>query len=179
VTWCGATLAWWAPLDRDARHRFGPTLRHEYGYGKLTYYVDRLEVIGDPEPVDVEIRFYAEPSYDTYGLPPQDFPRVHAKSGASSKHRYGWDDALCLWQPDDPADERWTSDKGLLDLIEIIRRYLFLENYWRDTGGHHGGEWILEEAPHGLSRGGGTAWRSPRPPKEVGRRRRPRSSSSR
>ncbi|MFI5494536.1 hypothetical protein [Actinoplanes sp. NPDC051859] len=96
------------------------------------------------------IRFYAKPPYGTYGLPPEDFPRVFAKPGATSKHRYPRDDALCLWQPHDPPDARWTSSKGLLDLIEVARRHLFLENHWRETGGPNGGEWVLPDAPHGL-----------------------------
>ncbi len=82
------------------------------------------------------------------------FPHVHAKPGAASKHRYPGDDALCLWNPRDPPDRRWTSDKGLLDLIEIVRRHLFLENYWRATGGHRGGQWLVEDAPHGLGKAG-------------------------
>ncbi|MET0522405.1 MAG: hypothetical protein ABW156_10610 [Jiangellaceae bacterium] len=96
--------------------------------------------------------YYADPPYPTYGLPAQDFPKVFAKPGATSKHRYRHDDSLCLWQPQDPTESRWTSDKGLLDLIEITRRHLVLENYWRETGGEHGGIWVLPDAPHGLDR---------------------------
>ncbi|MFH8564630.1 hypothetical protein [Streptomyces sp. NPDC017988] len=107
------------------------------------------------------IRFFESPPYATYGQKPEDFPRVHAKPGAASKHRYADDDALCLWYPYDPVEHRWTSDKGLLDLIEIVRRHLFLEHYWRLTGGVHGGRWLVEDAPHGLP--GSGAWRSSRP----------------
>jgi hypothetical protein len=150
LSWYGATLAWWAPLEREARHRFGPTLQYKYGRGTLTYVVEGLGVIGDSDPVTMTIRFYAKPPYDTYGLPPEDFPRVFAKPGATSKHRYPDDDALCLWHPHDPPDARWTSSKGLLDLIEIAHQHLFLENHWRETGGPDGGEWVLPDAPHGL-----------------------------
>ncbi|MQA86677.1 MAG: hypothetical protein GEV03_19090 [Streptosporangiales bacterium] len=158
TVWYGAAAAWWAPLERDARRRCGPALRHRYGYDygeghRLVYLLSGLDVVGDPDPVDVTITFYANPPYPTYGLPPQDSPRVHAKVNATSKHRYP-DGALCLWYPLDPPDRRWTSDKGLLDLIEITRRHLFLENYWRATGGHHGGEWLIEDAPHGFGKAG-------------------------
>ncbi|PSM39997.1 hypothetical protein C6Y14_29015 [Streptomyces dioscori] len=126
----------------------------------MTYELTGLDVTGEPEPVDVRISFYKDPPYPTYGLKPQDFPRVHAKQGALSKHRYSADDALCLWHPLDPEERRWTSSKGLLDLIEIVRTHLFLEHYWRLTGGEHDGRWLVEDAPHGMP--GSGAWRSSR-----------------
>jgi hypothetical protein len=126
----------------------------------LTYELSGLDVIGEPAPVNVKVRFYENPPYATYGQGPRDFPRVHAKPGASSKHRYSDDGALCLWHPLDPEERRWTSAKGLLDLIEIIRTHLFLEHYWRLTGGEHGGRWLVEDAPHGMP--GSGAWRSSR-----------------
>jgi hypothetical protein len=67
----------------------------------------------------------------------------------TSLHRFG-DNALCLWQPRDPPERRWTSKLGLLTLIELIRRHLFLELHWRKTGGQRCGVWLLEDAPHGL-----------------------------
>ncbi|WP_225858943.1 hypothetical protein [Streptomyces albicerus] len=158
--WYGAQPAWWAPLERDARRRFGSALRHTYRRDSLTYELTGLDVIGEPDPIDVNISFYKEPPYLTYGLKPQDFPRVHAKPRAPSKHRYSEDDALCLWHPLDPEERRWTSSKGLLDLIEIVRTHLFLEHYWRLTGGEHGGQWLVEDAPHGMP--GSGAWRSSR-----------------
>jgi hypothetical protein len=51
---------------------------------------------------------------------------------------------LTHWHPLDPPHRRWTSDQGLLVLIELIRRHLFLELRWRQTG-----TWVLEDAPHG------------------------------
>lgn len=60
MSWYGATLAWWAPLEREARHRFGPTLQYKYGRGTLTYVVEGLDVIGDSDPVTMTIRFYAK-----------------------------------------------------------------------------------------------------------------------
>jgi hypothetical protein len=159
-SWYGVQPVWWAPLERDARLRFGSTLRHAYRRGSLTYELTGLDVIGEPDPIDVSIRFYENPLYPTFGQKPQDFPRVHANPGASSKHRYSGDDALCLWHPLDTEERRWTSSKGLLDLIEIVRTHLFLEHYWRLTGGEHGGQWLIEDAPHDMP--GSGAWRSSR-----------------
>ncbi|MFF8805551.1 hypothetical protein [Streptomyces omiyaensis] len=151
--WYGSEPVWWAPFERDARLRFGSDLAHRYGDGRLTYRLSGLDVVGETDPVLVTISFYADPWYDTYGQRPQDFPRVHAKPGVASKHRYAADDALCLWYPYDPEERRWTSEKGLLDLLGIVERHLFLEHCWRRTGGHAGGDWIVEDAPHGLPEG--------------------------
>ncbi|MFK0235392.1 hypothetical protein [Streptomyces vinaceus] len=150
--WYGIRPRWWAPLERDARHRFGDDLRHSYGKGRLTYRLSGLDVFGEPTPVPVTVCFFDEPCYPTFGQRPQDFPRIYAKLGAASKHRYSTDGALCLWYPYDPEERRWTSPKGLLHLFEIVRTHLFLEHYWRLTGG----EWLVEDAPHGLP--GGNAW---------------------
>lgn len=158
--WYGVQPAWWAPLERDARHRFDGALRHTYAAGRLIYEVKELDVVG-ARPLDVRISFFEHPPYDTYGLQPSDFPRVHANPGAASKHRYPQDDALCLWHPYDPEEHRWTSENGLLDLIEVVRTHLFLEHYWRLTGGAQGGRWLVRDAPHGLP--GSSAWRSSRP----------------
>jgi len=84
--------------------------------------------------------------------------------GDSLQHTYDrgtltFDDALCLWYPLDPEERRWTSSKGLLDLIETVRTHLFLEHYWRLTGGEQGGQWLVEDAPHGMLE---SAWRSSR-----------------
>jgi len=155
IDWYGTTAAWRAPLERDARRRLGPAVRHSLGSARLwppednrllTYFVDGLDVVGDPDPIEVEIRFYAAPPYPTYGLPAQDYPRVFAKPGASSKHRHP-DGSLCLWAPWDPPERRWTCDDGLLELIELTRQHLFLENYWRRYR-----RWLLQDAPHGLPR---------------------------
>jgi hypothetical protein len=182
--WYGRRLSWWAPLEAAARRRLGPTLSHRHTADPvcvrdecemLVYRVKGLDVIGDPEPIDAEIRFYQTPPYATYGLPADNYPRVFAKPGATSKHRMP-DDALCIWMPLDPPERRWTHYKGLLELVELTRQHLFLENHWRQTG-----VWLLEDAPHGLPRpqGGDRTWSSPKPQKPAGRPRRPRSSSSR
>ncbi|MBQ0905026.1 hypothetical protein [Micromonospora sp. U21] len=181
--WYGRRASWWAPLEAAARRRLGPTLSHQHildpacytGQCEIVVYrIEALEVIGDPDPVEVTIRFHKLPPYDTYGLSPEDYPRVFAKPGATSKHRMP-DGALCMWMPLDPPQRRWTHDKGLLELVELTRRHLFLEDYWRRTG-----VWLLEDAPHGLpqSEGGGRTWSTPKQRKPAGRPRRRQSSSS-
>jgi hypothetical protein len=153
--WYGSRAAWWAPLERDARRRFGPTMRHRFdppplwpktNSRSLTYCVSELDVVGDPEPITVTITFYDTPPYPLYSQQPHDYPRVYARPGATSKHRNP-DDSLCMWFPHDPAHRRWASGKGLLELVELTRQHLFLENYWREHG-----VWLLEDAPHGFPR---------------------------
>ncbi|GAA4893138.1 hypothetical protein [Actinomycetospora straminea] len=175
--WYGTRPSWRVPFEAAARRRFGTDLhaldrpdltaglgsrlasgsgsrsagrRGAHGGGEsLEYRVAAVEVDGQPALVDIAIRFWAEPRYDTYGLAPADFPRVHAEPGVASPHRH-IDDALCLWSPFDPPELRWRHELGLLDLIEITRRHLFLERYWRMTGGTRGGVWLLPDAPHGI-----------------------------
>lgn len=148
--WYGASAAWWVPLEAAARRAFGADLTHDYRPERLAYNVQDLHVAGEPPNVAVSVQFWRQPVYDTYGLPAQDFPRVYAEPGVESPHRYPGDDALCLWCPDDPPERRWNSDRGLLDLLEIIRRHLFLERYWRMTGGRRKGVWLMKDAPHGF-----------------------------
>jgi hypothetical protein len=148
TSWYGTTASWWVPLEAGARRRFGTDLHHDYCGGQLAYTIADLEVPGTPPTVEVSIRFWAQPGYDTFGLAPEDFPRVHAERRAASPHRYS-DDALCLWSPFDPIELRWHHQLGLLDLIEITRRHLGMERYWRMTGGHRSGVWLLADAPHG------------------------------
>ena len=109
-----------------------------------------LYVPGRVELVPVRIEFHERPSYQTYGLAPQDYPRVFADPGAVSKHRMPDDDALCLYYPNDPAERRWTAPDGLVALLNIISNHLFCELRWRNTGGPDGGVWLLDEAPHGF-----------------------------
>ena len=41
---------------------------------------------------------------------------------------------FCMWRPDAPTDARWTSDEGLLRLIQYATLHLYREEYWRETG---------------------------------------------
>jgi len=58
-------------------------------------------------------------------------------------HTYG-DNRLCMWDPSDPPERRWTPDKGLLALIETALVHLFQERHVAVTGE----AWPGEEAAH-------------------------------
>lgn len=99
--WYGATAAWWAPLERDARRADGDRLRIELDHRRLTYRHTGVEVPGRRDLVPVRIEFFADPPYNCYGLPPEDYPRVFADPDQLSPHRMP-DDSLCLFYPADP-----------------------------------------------------------------------------
>jgi len=85
------------------------------------------------EPRNVEIRFTG--SYRV--------PRILV-DGPSSPHRYKTDgDSLCIWHPQDPPEQKWVFEDGLLALLNHIQAHLFREAWWRETG-----EWLGPEAPH-------------------------------
>jgi hypothetical protein len=149
VRWYASSPAWRAALEARARREYGFRLSARLEAGQLTYAVD-LDVPGRLKPVPVAIIFYETPPYDCYGLPPANYPRVHAEHGALSPHRMTTDKALCLWYPLDSSERRWTADKGLLDLLDIITSHLLWESHWRLTGGVTGGIWAGDEAAHGL-----------------------------
>ena len=163
TVWFGADPSFWYPLERDA-HRFLPeAVVWRYRPGLLTYTVEKLAVPGEVLPHGITIEFWRIPEYETYGLAPEDYPRVHTDSLSPRRHafcagdlcicasgarRYGvtlHSGPLCLWYPHDPSARRWTHDMGLRVLIEMIRRHLLAELEWRRTG-----RWILEEAAHGF-----------------------------
>lgn len=136
---------WYGPLEREARRVHGMRLTSQLRKGRqLVYEHSGLEVPGRAD-VPARVVFYADPPYATYGLPPQDYPRVFADPGARSKHRMPSDDALCLYAPFVPPAERWTSSQGLLVLLNLVVDHLFSEMTWRETG-----LWPLPESPHGL-----------------------------
>ena len=120
------------------------------GTRRRIYKHEGLYVPGRVDVLPVRIEFHERPPYSTFGLAPQDYPRVFADPGAASKHRMPDDDALCLYHPDDPPERRWTAADGLVSLFNIIVNHLFCELRWRNTGGAHGGVWPLDEAAHGL-----------------------------
>lgn len=112
-----------------------------------------IDVRGRLQEVPTTITFYAEPGYDTYGLAPEEYPRVIADPAGRSPHRMPGDNALCLYYPHSPPEQRWRPEHGLLALIDLTRDHLYFEDYWRDTGGDRRGTWLGEQAPHGFPNG--------------------------
>ena len=120
-------------LEARARREYGSGCRR--AWRRPAHVPTRSRRAGRLNPVPMTISSTTRPPYDCYGLPPADYPRVYAEPGAPSPHRMPSDNALCLWYPLDPAERRWTADKGLLDLLDIITSHLLYEAYWRVTGG--------------------------------------------
>lgn len=86
------------------------------------------------EPRRVEVWFPKDsPSY----------PFVAVDGPTDSPHRYG-ETRLCMWHPDDPPEQKWEFEDGLLALLGMASAHLFREAWWRETG-----EWVGPEAPHG------------------------------
>ena len=145
MSWYGTQARWFAPFERDAQrvHRLRLTSHLAKGR-RLVYEHVGLEDPGRTDRVPARIEFYAAPPYETFGLDPQDYPRVFADPKARSKHRMA-DDALCLYAPFDPPDQRWTNDDGLLLLLNLVVDHLASELVWRNTD-----IWPRPESPHGL-----------------------------
>lgn len=150
--WYGLDTRWSVPFESDARREHGRDLCVEVRPRAVIYRHRGLEVPGRLVAVPVSVRFHAQPPYPTFGLQPEEFPRVYADRGADSphRHRHQGDDALCLYYPETDPAGRWTPDDGLLALLNLTRDHLFFELHWRATGGHRGGVWLGPEAPHGL-----------------------------
>lgn len=72
-----------------------------------------------------------------------DVPVVLADGPDQSSHRYH-DGSLCMWYPDDPVENRWVFEDGLLALMGLVMTHLFREAWWRETG-----EWVGAEVSHG------------------------------
>lgn len=107
-----------------------------------------LQVPGDLKHHNIAIVFDKSPPAWANG-PAQDWPRVFTDVDRPRKHHYP-DGSLCMWAPFDPSERRWHHRDGLHVLVEIARRHLFCEIHWWRTGGPEGGEWPVEDAPHGL-----------------------------
>jgi len=154
--WYGTDPAWRIPLEARARRRFGSALHVNQVARQLRYVLDGVDVRGRAERVPVRVVFWADPRWDpeygdlNFGLRPQDYPSVYADSGALSKHRMP-DDGLCLYCPRDPPERRWQAEQGLDVLFDLVAEHLVAEDWWRDSGGEQGGEWVLDEAPHVLA----------------------------
>jgi len=147
--WYGNSPVWRLALEAAARREHGDRLRVIERPGTLEYRI-ALDVRGPNDLVDVRVVFYVAPLYDSYGLSPQNYPRVWSEAALPSKHRMP-DDALCLYYPIDRAENRWTADKGLLDLLDVVVDHLAYEAHWRASGGWDTGQWLGDEAPHGFA----------------------------
>lgn len=157
-SWYGATLAWQLLIERglraehhgDVTRRLGVDLTVPETLGWLEYRHAGLFVPGRDEAVPVTVRFYEWPLYSTFGLRPQDYPRIFADPGAESPHRMPDDDALCLYSPWHAPERRWTSQDSLLMLLNLVRDHLFFEQWWRRTRSETcAGVWLGAEEPHG------------------------------
>lgn len=149
--WFGNDPRWRLKLEAQARAKYGATLTAKELPGRRLLYRVAVDVHGPAQLTDIVVLFAENPDWDCYGLDPRDYPRVWAEPEQASKHRMP-DDALCLWFPGDPRERRWTSGKGLLDLLNVSIDHLLAEQYWRATGGHDGGIWMFDEAGHGFER---------------------------
>lgn len=147
--WYGLQPAWQIPLEATARREHGGRLRLDIRPDHIAYKVP-IEVPGRRHPVSTAIAFYRRPPYRCWGLPPEEYPRVYSAPGETSPHRMPEDDALCLYYPLAPAEERWRPVDGLLALLDLVRNHLFFEDYWRATGALRGGIWLGSEQPHGF-----------------------------
>lgn len=75
----------------------------------------------------------------------KDFPkfsRVSVDGPVDSKHRFSSGD-LCMWDPEDPVENRWVFEDGLIALLGHITTHLFREAWHRETG-----EWPGPEVGH-------------------------------
>lgn len=68
--------------------------------------------------------------------------KITADGPTDSPHRYDTH-RLCIWYPDDPDENRWVFEDGLLALLGLTAAHLFREAWWRETG-----EWLGPEAGH-------------------------------
>jgi len=144
MTWYGNDAWWLIPFEKDATRAYGSALRVGIAPGVRAYTHPGLDVPGREDPVPVRVEFHADAPYELYGLRPQDYPRVIADPRGTSDHRLP-SGALCLYSPYDPPGLRWTSEHGLLALLNIVRDHLFAE-----TAAPILGYWPAAEAPHGL-----------------------------
>lgn len=125
---------WRAVFERGAKQQFpilrGTTRKSGSKAGR-TYKV--LLDVPHYERREVEIFFSKQ-------TPP--LAKITADGPTDSPHRYG-DGKLCIWYPDDPVNEKWVVEDGLLMLLGLIIAHLFREAWWRETG-----EWLGPEKGH-------------------------------
>ena len=149
AAWYGADPVWRGPMEARAFREFQGQITRHVAADSLTYSIPEFGIPGGPKGVSITIRFdrYGQPRH--FGLPARDMPTVTCRPEVASPHRNP-DGSMCLWFPADPPDKRWQSEQGLDCLVGIVANHLFAEYHWAKTGGHNGGEWLLDEACHGF-----------------------------
>lgn len=60
--------------------------------------------------------------------------------GLDGLRHINYDGSLCLWYPGDDEDRRWTTNKGLVSLLDVVALHLYKESRFKDTG-----VWLGEE----------------------------------
>ncbi|HEX2863856.1 MAG TPA: hypothetical protein VHN99_04760 [Deinococcales bacterium] len=84
---------------------------------------------------------------------PPDYPRfvpkayLEGKVIGRRKHIYD-DDSLCLFHPNDPPQERWLEEDGIVTIAVWAEEWIVAYDRWRWTG-----VWLGREAPHGPPKG--------------------------
>lgn len=66
-------------------------------------------------------------------------PKVFAHGLEDLRHVNG-DGSLCLWYPTDSSERRWTHNKGLVSLLDLVALHLYKEDRFRATG-----KWLGDE----------------------------------
>jgi hypothetical protein len=153
--WYGVDAAFWYRLERGAKAHFA-AIRAEGGRDRLhvlpshevlTYRVTGMKVDGDTDLHDITIEFHRNPPYPTGRLAPEDYPRITTSVDRKCHHQHAkqglFRGGLCLWKWDAPCDERWTSDRPLYELFEMVRRHLLMEEYYRRYK-----RWPMADIPH-------------------------------
>jgi hypothetical protein len=76
------------------------------------------------------------------GPPSTTRPIVMASGPTRSRHRFRTyrPTSLCIWYASDHRDLQWRLEDGLTGLIDLARRHLVHEAWWRETGRWEGPE---------------------------------------
>jgi len=123
---------------------------------------DHPTFVGEGYPVE-EVRVVIRADGEIRAIP-------KGTAGRSWLHRNRfmgiWLD-LCLWDPNDPEELRWSWEDGLEEYVRIVARHLVYEEFHRRHG-----EWPVEDAPHGVSPTGSWPLRTRRMMRAVRRWRR-------
>ena len=136
---------WYTDMQARLRFERGARLRHPdltasatgRGLGATVSYRVTVQV---PEYESRRVRVTVRNGVSPYGV------EITADGPSDSPHRYS-DDALCIWDPRDPDELKWTASDGLDELLTHVAMHLFKEGYWRETR-----EWLGPESPHAVTK---------------------------